>query len=145
MTPLEIRCGTSASRFGGIISNGVDKLFRYDIVQTDLKVGELFNIKIHEKGKEGVIMSSNNPRIEEIEGMQDRLRKRAEEEREKGNLDLHFVLHVLVGLLEGDKLFIAPPTLLEAYRNILRDATIEVDGMKWPISSLFSTTSNEVR
>lgn len=86
----------------------------------------------------------SNSRIAEIEEMQERLRKKAEEAHEKGDLFSYGFFQALTDLLENDTLFAAPPELLRVYRDILEKGEIEINGMKRPIVSLISSTSNEV-
>lgn len=83
-----------------------------------------------------------NPRIAEIEERQEKLRKKAEEMREKGDLISYNLLQGISRSFEGDKLFVMSPKLLEIYREILRKTEIEVNGMKWPIGLLIDSTGN---
>jgi len=87
-------------------------------------------------------MTSENSRSAKIEQLQEKIRKEAEEKRKEGKLALAVFMHDLANLLETDKLFISSSDLLRVYRKVIEEGEIEINGMRWPVSSLITGTSN---
>ena len=45
---------------------------------------------------------------------------------------------------EADELFKNSPELMKVYRDVIKNNSIEVDGMRWPLDTLIFATSNAV-
>ncbi|MBI2065338.1 MAG: hypothetical protein HYT62_04810 [Candidatus Yanofskybacteria bacterium] len=86
-------------------------------------------------------MATAEEKVAVIEKRQRELIEEAERAEREGDYFSVWIARAGAQIMESDKMFIVGDELLEAYRSVIRDGTIELNGMKWPIDAIIIPTT----